>query len=125
LSPIVTALERLVKAANVVQFDETFFTYKIKNKNKYIKSYIWIILAPEVRVVFRWTETRTNETAHTVLQEIKNTNSILTEGLNLYETFAKVNNSQQQICWSHIRRNFDKAKLSNLPIAEKALERVS
>lgn len=118
-APIVGELEKLIKASLVVYVDET--PYCMKLNKRYDRAYFWPLLAKDVGVAFRWTDQRNAETAALVLEGIHPPKTLVTDGLNLYDTYCSKHNLLQQVCWSPIRRKFDEALISNRIIAEEGL----
>jgi transposase len=125
LAPVANALEAEIKKASVIHIDETLFTGKPAKGSSYKQMFIWPMLAPEIGVALRWTEKRDNKTAELVMQGIRAGTSVVSDGLSHYRHCAKKYLFVQQLCWSHIRRNFYDALASNEALATLALDKIA
>ena len=113
-APIVDVLEQQVKSSPVVHVDETPFVGKAKKKKGYKRHlYFWPISAPEIGIVFRWTELRNKDIAAEVLSGIGEGTSVLADALSIYYACATEQGYVLQLCWAHIRRKFHEALGSN------------
>jgi transposase len=124
-SPVVNALEEVIKQSSVIHIDETFFVGKPSKGSAYKQMFIWPMLAPEVGVVFRWTEKRNNQTAEEVMKGIKAGTSVVSDGLSHYHHCAQKYEFVQQLCWAHVRRKFYEALASNQALATLALDKLA
>ena len=144
-APIVTALEEEIKCSRVLLVDETPFIGRIKQsreskeevkrwskgkkntkneKPKYKRIYFWPLLALDIGVAFRWSDTRDNETCKDVLNGIGSNTAVLCDGLQIYKHCMGEVGFMMQLCWAHVRRKFYESQSSNQKIATDALDRI-
>lgn len=123
-APIVDALEKEVKASPSLYIDETPFIGRVKGRKngKYQKIFFWPLLAPDVGFVFRWSETRDNETAKIILEGVGPDTSVVCDGLNIYKHCMEEFKFSMQLCWAHVRRKFYDSLGSHEVLATMALD---
>jgi transposase len=124
LEPIYYALLSSILQSHVLTMDETPIKAGRREQGKLHKGYFWPLYGDKDEVAFPFAASR----AQAVVREAlgKFCGVLLTDGYIVYERFAlKVNDLVHAQCWSHTRRQFEKAQQAEPRFVATALDRIA
>ena len=110
LEPIVQAQAAHVLQSEVLAMDETSIKAGRTAPGKMRQAYFWPVYGDQDEIVFHYAPTRQHHHVETFLNGFKGT--LLSDGYAAYEVFAKRHGLSHAQCWSHCRRNFERAQES-------------
>ena len=110
LEPIVQAQAAHVLQSEVLAMDETSIKAGRTAPGKMRQAYFWPVYGDQDEIVFHYAPTRQHRHVETFLNGFKGT--LLSDGYAAYEVFAKRHGLSHAQCWSHCRRNFERAQES-------------
>lgn len=123
LEPIADAHLKSILEGRLATMDETPIRAGQEVSGKMKTAYFWPIYGDRDEVVFPFSETRSAQTVHRLLQQFNGV--LLTDGYAAYESFARqVNTVVHAQCWSHTRRQFLKAEQVEPELTRTALEMI-
>lgn len=119
LSPIANAMSRAMISAHRIHTDDTGIPILQKGKTR--NGHVWVYVADDDHIVFRYTPRRRGDGPREFLQGYKG--YVQADAANLYDRlFGEVSEGAQEVgCWAHARRYFIKAQLSDSARALVAL----
>lgn len=115
--PLINLMIELALGAGLMLMDETTVQVLQSEKSPTSEHYMWVRLAvlpatetePERRIVlFTYTPYRNAETLRELLEGFSG--KLITDGLDLYDTYADVKQLIHGTCNSHARRGFEEAR---------------
>jgi len=124
LEPIYYALLSSILQSGRLVMDETPLKAGRREKGKLHTGYLWPIYGDQDEVAFPFSASR----ARAVVREALGTcwGGLLTDGYRVYERFTqKVTSILHAQCWSHPRRQFEKAQGAEPRLGAAALERIA
>ena len=124
LEPIYYALLSSILQSWLLVMDETPLKAGRREKGKLHRGYLWPIYGDQDEVAFPFAASR----AQAVVREALGTfcGVLLTDGYTVYERFAqKTTAILHAQCWSHTRRQFEKAQGADPHLVAAALERIA
>ena len=124
MEPIYYALLSSILQSHVLTMDETPLKAGRREKGKLHKGYLWPLYGDKDEVAFPFAASR----AQAVVREAlgKFCGVLLTDGYIVYERFAlKVQRLVHAQCWSHARRQFEKAQRAEPHLVVEALDRIA
>jgi transposase len=124
LDPIYYALLSSILQSHVLTMDETPIKAGHREKGKLHKGYLWPLYGDKDEVAFPFAASR----AQAVVREAlgKFCGVLLTDGYSVYEHFArKTQRLVHAQCWSHTRRQFEKAQRAEPRLVAIALDRIA
>jgi transposase len=124
LEPIYYALLSSILQSHVLTMDETPLKAGRREKGKLHKGYLWPLYGEQDEVAFPFAASR----AQAVVREAlgKFCGVLLTDGYIVYERFAlKMKSLVQAQCWSHTRRQFERAQRAEPRLVAAALDRIA
>jgi transposase len=124
LEPIYYALLSSILQSWLLTMDETPLKAGRREKGKLHKGYLWPIYGDQDEVAFPFAASR----AQAVVREALGTfcGVLLTDGYSVYERFTqKVTSILHAQCWSHTRRQFEKAQGAEPRLVAAALDRIA
>ena len=110
LEPIVQAQAAHVLQSEVLAMDETSIKAGRTAPGKMRQAYFWPVYGDQDEIVFHYAPTRQHRHVETFLNGFKGT--LLSDGYAAYEVYAKRHGLSHAQCWSHCRRNFERAEES-------------
>ncbi len=122
LSPIANAMSRAMLSAHRIHTDDTGIPILQKGKTK--KGHVWVYVADDDHIVFRYTPRRRGDGPREFLQGYRG--YVQADAANLYdrlfgETSEGASGAKEVGCWAHARRYFVEAQLSDSARALVAL----
>ncbi|MGE3488344.1 MAG: IS66 family transposase, partial [Nitrospira sp.] len=123
LAPIYYALLSSILQSWLVLMDETPLKAGRREKGKLHRGYLWPIYGDQDEVAFPFSASR----AQAVVREALGTfcGVLLTDGYSVYERFAQQTTAILHAqCWSHTRRQFEKAQGAEPRLVAAALEQI-
>jgi transposase len=123
LEPIYYALLSSILQSGVLTMDETGVKAGRREKGKLHQGYFWPLYGDKDEVAFPFAASR----AQAVVREAlgKFCGVLLTDGYIVYERFAlKVSDLVHAQCWSHTRRQFEKAQRAEPRLVAAALDHI-
>ena len=124
LEPIYYALLSSILQSQVLTMDETPIKAGRREKGKLPKGYLWPLYGDQDEVAFPFAASR----AQAVVREAlgKFCGVLLTDGSTVYERFTqKVTAICHAQCWSHTRRQFEKAQGAEPHLVGAALDQIA
>jgi hypothetical protein len=124
LEPIYYALLSSILQSWLLVMDETPLKAGRREKGKLHRGYLWPIYGDQDEVAFPFAASR----AQTVVREVLGSfcGVLLTDGYSVYERFTqKTTAICHAQCWSHTRRQFEKAQGAEPRLVSAALERIA
>jgi transposase len=124
LEPIYYALLSSILQSHVLTMDETPIKAGRRERGKLHKGYLWPLYGDKDEVAFPFAASR----AQAVVREAlgKFCGVLLTDGYIVYERFARKTQSLVHAqCWSHARRQFEKAQRAEPRLVAVALDRIA
>jgi transposase len=124
LEPIYYALLSSILQSWLLTMDETPLKAGRREEGKLHKGYLWPIYGDQEEVAFPFSASR----AQAVVREAlgKFCGVLLTDGYSVYERFTqKTTAILHAQCWSHTRRQFEKAQGAEPRLVAAALERIA
>ena len=124
LEPIYYALLSSILQSWLLVMDETPLKAGRREKGKLHRGYLWPIYGDQDEVAFPFSASR----AQTVVREALGTfcGVFLTDGYSVYERFTqKTTAILHAQCWSHTRRQFEKAQGAEPRLVAAALDRIA
>jgi transposase len=124
LEPIYYALLSSILQSHVLTMDETPLKAGRREKGKLHKGYLWPLYGDKDEIAFPFAASR----AQAVVREAlgKFCGVLLTDGYSVYERFAlKMQSLVPAQCWSHTRRQFEKAQRAEPRLVVTALDRIA
>jgi transposase len=124
LEPIYYALLSSILQSHVLTMDETPLKAGRREKGKLHTGYLWPLYGDKEEVAFPFAASR----AQAVVREAlgKFCGVLLTDGYIVYKRFAlKVQSLVHAQCWSHTRRQFEKAQRAEPRLVALALDRIA
>jgi transposase len=124
VEPIYYALLSSILQSQVLTMDETPLKAGRREKGKLHKGYLWPLYGDKEEVAFPFAASR----AQAVVREAlgKFCGVLLTDGYIVYERFAlKMKSLVHAQCWSHARRQFEKAQRAEPRLVAVALDRIA
>lgn len=123
LEPIYYALLSSILQSWLLLMDETPLNAGRREKGKLHRGYLWPIYGDQDEVAFPFSASR----GQAVVREALGTfgGVLLTDGYSVYERFAqKTTVILHAQCWSHTRRQFEKAQGAEPRLVAEALDRI-
>jgi transposase len=123
LEPIYYALLSSILQSWLLLMDETPLKAGRREKGKLHRGYLWPIYGDQDEIAFPFSASR----AQAVVREAlgKFCGVLLTDGYSVYERFAqKTTAILPALCWSHARRQFEKAQGAEPRLVDVALEQI-
>ena len=125
IRPMYYRLQDIIFASDYIQADETTIPVIIKEKNKAVKSYIWLFRSVEDSLVFFHYD-KGSRARQTIIPILKNYQGALqTDGYEAYSIYENKAGILHLACWAHARRKFVEALTSDKERAEYALSQIS
>jgi transposase len=125
IRPMYYRLQEIILASDYIQADETTIPVIIKEKNKAVKSYIWLFRSVEDSLVFFHYD-KGSRARQTIIPILKNYQGALqTDGYEAYSIYENKAGILHLACWAHARRKFVEALTSDKERAEYALSQIS
>jgi transposase len=124
VEPIYYALLSSILQSHVLTMDETPLKAGWREKGQLHKGYLWPLYGDKDEVAFPFAASR----AQAVVREAlgKFCGVLLTDGYIVYERFAvQMTNLVHAQCWSHARRQFEKAQRAEPRFVAMALDRIA
>jgi transposase len=124
LEPIYDALLSSILQSWLLLMDETPLKAGRREKGKLHRGYLWPIYGDQEEVAFPFSASR----AQAVVREALGTfcGVLLTDGYSVYERFAqKTTAILHALCWSHARRQFEKAQGAEPRLVAAALDQIA
>jgi transposase len=124
LEPIYYALLSSILQSWLLVMDETPLKAGRREKGKLHRGYLWPIYGDQDEVAFPFSASR----AQAVVREALGTfcGVLLTDGYSVYERFTqKVTSICHAQCWSHTRRQFEKAQGAEPRLVSTALDQIA
>lgn len=123
LRPIYDAQWESALLSKVLAMDETPVKAGHKKKGKLQQAYYWPVLGDKDEICFAFAASRGKKVTEKLLSGFKGT--LLTDGYNVYERYAKRYNIEHAQCWVHARRYFVKAEKYEPELVQEALEMIA
>jgi len=124
LEPIYYALLSSILQSWLLVMDETPLKAGRREKGKLHKGYLWPIYGDQDEVAFPFAASRAQAVVREVLGQFCGV--LLTEGYSVYERFTqKVTSICHAQCWSHTRRQFEKAQGAEPRLVGAALDQIA
>jgi transposase len=124
LEPIYYALLSSILQSWLLVMDETPLKAGRREKGKLHKGYLWPIYGDQEEVAFPFSASRAQAVVREALGNFCGV--LLTDGYSVYERFTqKVTSILHAQCWSHTRRQFEKAQGAEPRLVAEALDRIA
>ncbi len=124
LEPIYYALLSSILQSWLLVMDETPLKAGRREKGKLHKGYLWPIYGDQEEVAFPFSASRAQAVVREALGNFCGV--LLTDGYSVYERFTqKVTSILHAQCWSHTRRQFEKAQGAEPRLVAAALDRIA
>ena len=124
LEPIYYALLSSILQSWLLVMDETPLKAGRREKGKLHKGYLWPIYGDQEEVAFPFSASRAQAVVREALGNFCGV--LLTDGYSVYERFTqKVTSILHAQCWSHTRRQFEKAQGAAPRLVAAALDRIA
>jgi transposase len=126
LEPIYEAQFDSIRASRLKTMDETPIKAGRTEHGKMRHAYFWPVYGEHDEVCFPYFPSREGVNVYTALGTQHAPDSVLlTDGYNVYESYAKKVGLTHAQCWSHSRREIFEAQGADPPGAHEALQRIA
>jgi transposase len=123
LEPVYRAQVASIVAGRVVAMDETPIRAGRDRPGRMRRAYFWPVYGDRDEVVFPYSESRGDTAIRETLRGFSGT--LLSDGYEVYHRYVqRVNGVVHALCWSHARRNFERALEHSPKLCEEALDRI-
>lgn len=126
LEPIYDAQFDSIRASRLKTMDETPIKAGRTEHGKMRHAYFWPVYGEHDEVCFPYFPSREGANVYTALGTRHAPGSVLlTDGYNVYESYANKVGLTHALCWSHSRREIFEAQGADPPGAHEALQRIA